>query len=55
MESALANAEDAIIRYIKGSVRLPRPQEVEEKRVHFVARELLNVRSYWSTNQLKMR
>lgn len=55
MDDALEHAEDALTRFIKSSTRLARPEEVEEKRVELMVRELLTVRPYSAPSQLKMR
>ena len=55
MDCALQEADDALTRFIKTSIRVPRPAEVEEKRVDLMAKELLTVRQFFTCSQLKMR
>lgn len=51
----MERAEDTLTRFIKSSVKLLRPVEVEQKRVELMVRELLTVRPYSTSGQLKMR
>lgn len=51
----MERAEDTLIRFIKSSVKLLRPTEVEQKRVELMVRELLTVRPYSTSGQLLMR
>lgn len=51
----MEHAEDTLIRFIKSSVKLLRPAEVEQKRVELMVRELLTVRPYSTSGQLLMR
>lgn len=55
MDEAMENAEDTLTRFIKSSVKLLRPAEVEQKRVELMVRELLTVRPYSTSGQLRMR
>lgn len=55
MEDALKNAEDALTRFVKSSVRLRRREEVETHRVELTVRELLMTRPYSRPSQIKFR
>lgn len=55
MESAREHAEDALTRFIKSSTRLPRPVEIEKNRVKLMVEDLLLVRPYSPSSQLKIR
>lgn len=55
MEGAMERAEDALTRFVKGSVKLLRPAEMEQKRVELMTRELLTVRPYSTSGQLTLR
>lgn len=55
MGDALGHAEDALTRFVKSQTRLPRPAEVEKKRVDLMVRELLTIRPYSEPSQIKIR
>lgn len=55
MDDAMERAEDTLTRFIKSSVKLLRPFEVEQKRVELMVRELLTVRPYSTSGQLTVR
>ena len=55
MDDAMERAEDTLTRFIKSSVKLLRPVEVEQKRVELMVRELLTVRPYSTPGQLTIR
>lgn len=55
MNDALDHAEDALTRFVKSAARLPRLAEIEKKRVELMVRELLTVRPYSTSDQLKIR